>query len=471
MGSSLPVNEASRYSRHANSQEYVKSKKLKKKKSRRKRVALIALALVAVLGLGGACAAWAYVSSIEGNLHDGLDDDLLNSLTVSDSPSDPFYMLLIGVDKSQERESEYGGSYRTDSMMLARVDPKNKKVTMVSIHRDTRVTLAGHGQQKINAAYAYGGAAGAVKAVSELAGVDINHYAEIDFDGFKDVVNALGGVEVDVPMEIDDDMAGGHVDAGVQTLNGEEALILCRSRHAYDNVAGDGDSMRAANQRLVLLAIMKKIMSSDVGTLTNTVSTLADYITTDFSIANIVGFAQALQGIDVENDVYSAMQPTTSVYENNTWWETTNETEWKKMMSRVDQGLPPTEETVVDSKTGVTLSQAGDGGSASSSSTSSSASSNSLNLSGTKVAVKNGSGISGCASAAAGKLTPYGAVVETGNADDFSYSTTLVIYNNSSQAATAEAIAKELGVGTAKKNTGTYSFTADYLVVVGADWK
>ena len=75
---------------------------------------------------------------------------------------------------------------------------------MVSIYRDTMVELPGYGKQKINAAYAFGGPSLAVKTVSKLAGVPIHHYAEIDFNGFEDVVNALGGVEVDVPMAIDD---------------------------------------------------------------------------------------------------------------------------------------------------------------------------------------------------------------------------------------------------------------------------
>ncbi|CDD78428.1 cell envelope-related function transcriptional attenuator common domain protein [Cryptobacterium sp. CAG:338] len=101
--------------------------------------------------------------------------------------------------------------------ILARVDPKEKEVTLISIPRDTQVDIPGHGTQKINAAYAFGGASLAVDTVSELAGVPISHYAEIDFDGFKAVVDALGGIEVDVPMEINDDMAGGHVDAGPPT--------------------------------------------------------------------------------------------------------------------------------------------------------------------------------------------------------------------------------------------------------------
>ena len=452
--------------------------KRERTKKRRKRITLGVVAVCLALILGGVGAAWAYMNNLDKSLNKDVDSDLLNSLSVTDSASDPFYMLLIGIDKSEQREetNEYGGAYRTDSMILARIDPKDKEVTLISIPRDTQVTLGTHGTQKINAAYAFGGPSGAIEAVSQLAGVPINHYAEIDFDGFKAVVDSLGGIDVNVPMEINDDMAGGHLDAGEQTLNGEQALILCRSRHNYDNVGdGDGDSVRAANQRMVISTIMKQLMSSDVATLTNTVSTLAQYITTDYSAAGILGLAQSMMGIDVDNNVYSAQVPTTSVYENDIWFEKLNTDEWNKMMSRVKKGLSPTEETVVDSATGAVMSSAGSGGSGSgddgsSTSTSTSASSSSTSLSGVKIAVKNGSGIQGCANEAASKLTPQGAVCETGNADDYNYQKTIIVYegNDSSQ---AQKIADLLGCGTVKKNDGTYSFNGDYLVVIGQDWE
>lgn len=179
--------------------------------------------------------------------------------------------------------------------------------------------------------------------------------------------------------------------------------------------------------------------------------------------------AQAMMGIDVDNNVYSAQVPTTSVYENDIWFEKVNTQEWQKMMSRAKQGLSPTEETVVDSATGTVMSSAGTGGSGSGDSGSKNSSSSS-SLSGVKIAVKNGSGIQGCANEAASKLTPQGAVCETGNADDYNYKKTIVVYNGT-DSSQAQKIADLLGVGTVKKNDGTYSFTGDYLVVVGQDWK
>ena len=463
-------NDASAYSRHGNAEQYHKASH-KQKKRRKRRVGLTVVAIFLVVILAGVGVAFAFISNIDRNLQDGLDDDLLASLTASDSPSEPFYMLLIGVDKSDEREESdiYGGAYRTDSMILTRVDPKNTKITMVSIYRDTMVELPGYGKQKINAAYAFGGPSLAVKTVSQLAGVPIHHYAEIDFNGFEDVVNALGGVEVDVPMAINDPLAGEPLEAGPQTLNGSQALVLCRSRHAYD-AYGDGDLMRAANQRMVISAILKKIMSSDPATMTNTVNTLADYITTDFSVSSILGFATTFKDINVEEDIYSAMEPTTPLYEDDIWWAILDEEPWREMMRRVDAGLPPTEENLVDPNTGVTLAAIGDGGKVTTSSNSSSSTNSSLN--GVKVAVRNGSGMSGCAADAASKLSAKGAVTDTGNADDSNYKNTLIIYNDDSDKAQAQAIADALGVGQLKKNSsGVYSFTTDFLVVVGADWK
>ncbi len=465
-------NDVSAYSRHGNAEQYHNAAH-KQKKRRKRRVGLTVAAIFLVVILAGAGVAFAFISGIDRNLQDGLDDDLLASLTASDSPSEPFYMLLIGVDKSDEREESdiYGGAYRTDSMILTRVDPKNTKITMVSIYRDTMVELPGYGKQKINAAYAFGGPSLAVKTVSELAGVPIHHYAEIDFNGFEDVVNALGGVEVDVPMAINDPLAGEPLEAGPQTLNGSQALVLCRSRHAYD-AYGDGDLMRAANQRMIISAILKKIMSSDPATMTNTVNTLANYITTDFSVSSILGFATTFKDINVEEDIYSAMEPTTPLYEDDIWWAILDEEPWREMMRRVDAGLPPTEEDLVDPNTGVTLAVVGDGGKAAATSNSSASSSASNDLSGVKIAVRNGSGINGCAADAASKLSAKGAITDTGNADDSKYKNTLVIYEDDSDKAQAQAIADLLGVGQIKKNSGgVYSFTTDYLVVVGADWK
>ncbi len=340
------------------------------KRSNRKRVVIIVAVVVLAVVLIGAGAAWAYVHSIDENLHKGVTEETLAALepaegemTKTSLSEAPFYMLLMGVDMAEWRREldEYAGDEwgRTDSMILARIDPVNKKVALISIHRDTMVDLGEYGQQKINAAYEFYGPAGAIKAVSAMAGVPISHYATVDFDGFSALVDTLGGIEVNVPMEINDEVMPAHLDAGWQTLNGEQALILCRSRHSYDDVADDGDVMRAANQRMVLGALAKKILQSDIMTIANTVQTLSKFVTTDLSVSDIVGLAQLFQGINPDTDIYTAMEPTTSAYIDETWYEYLDEASWKEMISRMDQGLPPVNKTEIDDRTGTILSTGG----------------------------------------------------------------------------------------------------------------
>lgn len=228
----------------------------------------------------------------------------------------PFYMVLMGVDSSEERKSDgtTDADYRSDSIILARVDAPAKKVSLISLHRDTEVDMGQYGNQKLNAAHSLGGPELVCKTVSKLAGVNVNHYAEINFDGFRAAVDDLGGIEMNVPMTIEDPYTG-VVYAGPQTLPGEEALVICRARHVYDDI-GDGDKYRAAMQRMVLMAIAKKALASDILTIAQTVTDLTKYIKTDLSLPDMIGLAQLLKDIDPDTDVYTAMMPTEGVYKD-----------------------------------------------------------------------------------------------------------------------------------------------------------
>ena len=444
----------------------------RRKQAKRKRVALIAAAVVLGLCLSGAGVAFAYYQSLSSSLHDGIDPELASVLKAADNGKPyegaPFYLLLMGTDGSSDRAAseEYAGDqFRSDSMMLVRIDPQGKKVAMVSLHRDTLVDMGEYGKNKLNAAHAFGGAAFTVETVAKLAGVPITHYAEINFDGFKDIVNALGGVEVDVPMEIDDEDAGGHVSKGLQTLNGDQALILCRARHAYDEF-GDGDRYRAANQRLVLSAIAKKLLSSDVATMASTISALSNYVTTDFEIADILSIAQSMRCLDPAKDIFTAMEPTTSSYVNGGWYEYLDVPAWKIMMERVEQGLSPTEEAEVDKASGTVLATTGGDevkGEASSSDTTTVAGP-------VKVTVHNGNGVAGASSVAAEQLEAQGYQVDTGNADNFNYAQTIVVFKRGDLESKAKEIAVSLGMEKTQLDDGRYTFDGDFLVVLGADW-
>ncbi len=470
--------EGNPYSRAAAGGDYAQDRRRKK----RKRIALGALAAVLVLALGGVGMAFAYINQIESNFSEDITPEVQEALEKpADYDGGTFYMLLMGTDKSKEREKgEYAGdTFRSDSMILTRVDPENKKVTMVSLHRDTETEIEGYGMQKLNASYAFGGPAGAIKAVSQMAGVPISHYAEINFDGFKDVVDALGGIEVDVPMEIDDKRAGGHVDAGKQTLNGDQALILCRARHAYDEY-GDGDRYRAANQRLVLGAIAKKILSSDVATMAATIEALSQYVTTDFKIADILALANSLQGLDPSKDIYSAMEPTISEYRNETWYEQLDVEAWNTMMNRVKQGLPPTETDQVDELNGTVLASAGDGSGGTSDQETGVQAADGTSTTGKTfgetrtgiVTIKNGNGVNGVGAEALERIKPLGYTADASNANSFSYDETVVVFDTTDQRAYAEELIDALGCGRAVQNkNGEYVYEGDFLILIGSDWK
>ena len=435
----------------------------KKKASIGKRIALVLLILVLLVGGGIAI----YVNVISGNLHKGVTQDVRNALVKTEYSKEPFYMLLLGTDESQERATDetYGGSFRSDSMMLARIDCPNKKVTLISLERDTLLDMGDAGWQKLNAASAIGGPAYAIEMVSKMAhDTPISHYALIDFDGFCDVVNALGGIDVDVPIEIDDDDAGGYLAAGPQTLNGDQALILCRSRHAYEEY-GSGNSYRSANQRMVLSAIAQKILASDIGTIASTVGTLSKYLSTDLGINDIIGIAQALRGLDMSSDMYTAMQPTTSLYEDGMWYNTCDEPEWKEMLDRVNQGLPPTETDVVDA-TGTVLATTGSGQALGGSSAN-----EFLNKKSGTVVIRNGGAPAGSGGKVGEVIAAMGYTTDIANANSSDFDETVIVYQAADKRSEAMEIARAMGIGRVVKNdAGEYLMNGDFLVVLGSDY-
>ena len=326
-------------------------------KTRHHVLRIVAVALVAVIVAGGVAFA-TFAASINSKLGSGISSDLAAELSDTQDVTEPFYMLLLGVDKSEDRAEAWGDSdsnFRSDTIILARIDPVNKKVTLVSIARDTMVDLGDYGEQKINAAYALGGASLAVKTVEQYAGVNIDHYAEVDFETLTNIVNTIGGVEVNVPVDVVDPMANADIKAGTQTLDGDQALALCRSRHAYDEY-GAGDFYRAANQRAVISAILKKVLASDPLTIANTINTVADGVTTDLDVPQIISLALQMRGLNVDSDVTSGLNPTTSKMIDGVSYQITDKEVWQEMTDRVDSGESPYADAEDDPTYGVASS-------------------------------------------------------------------------------------------------------------------
>ncbi|AQZ71124.1 LytTR family transcriptional regulator [[Actinomadura] parvosata subsp. kistnae] len=176
--------------------------------------------------------------------------------------------LLVGSDSrkgltaAQRKKLATGraAGQRTDSMMLLHIPDGSDKPTLVSLPRDSAVTIPGKGRNKLNAAYAIGGPKLLVQTVETVTGVHIDHYMEIGFAGFVGIVDAIGGVEINVRAAVDDPKAGLKLKKGVQVLNGSQALGYVRTRKG----GALPDFERTKRQRQFLGAVVKKAASPGV---------------------------------------------------------------------------------------------------------------------------------------------------------------------------------------------------------------
>lgn len=212
-------------------------------------------------------------------------------------------ILLIGSDSRAARgpdgkPSDAGG--RSDTLMLAHIPADRRAVSLMSIMRDSWVDVPGHGRAKINAAYAWGGVPLTVQTVEQLLDVRVDHVAEIDFTGFKDMTDALGGVTVDSSRAFS---ARGHdFVAGANRLDGDAALAFVRERYAF----ADADHTRVRNQQAFMRGIMSGLLSR--GTITNPgriqdfVTATSEHLAVDagLSFRTLVGLGWSLR--DVRTD-------------------------------------------------------------------------------------------------------------------------------------------------------------------------
>lgn len=314
-----------------------------------------ALIAVGVFLLCFVCATGAYAIWYSGQLDRALSmgeetNASVDDVLVSPIAGEPFYMLLLGSDSREgsgtsDKEAESGDNQRSDVMILARIDAGSKQVSMVTIPRDTPLTLEDGTMVKMNEAYNIGGPAYSIKAVSELTGVPITHYAEVHFSEFQELVDKLGGVEVDVPVELSykDALTGETVtlQPGEQTLDGQQAQIFARARHEYGS---DQDAQRQSSIRQLLEAIITKVLEKPFYELPNTVLDLADSIGTDLSASDLVALAMEYAGGSGSMTMYSCTGPSDGDINPNAggiWLCYENPEGWANLMSVVDAGEDP----------------------------------------------------------------------------------------------------------------------------------
>lgn len=290
-------------------------------RSRKLRKWLLFFSIFTLFLIGGVAGAvyWKIDSTLDivTQPKDGTSPSTTQPVDAEYSTEKPLSLVILGSDTRPET-----GSMNTDVMVVAVVNPETKKVTMVSLPRDTRVKIPGYSDyHKINSVYANGeaerrkaerndevptedGVSLTKKTLSEILGIPIDHYVAFDFDGFKAVIDELGGIEVNVDRRLvyDDPTDDTHIDLqpGLQVLNGEQALGYVRHRH--DNRGTkyySSDFDRNRRQQEVIRAVIDKAASLEG--LTKVFAILdvgAKHIHTDLSKDQIMGLAYDFKGIN-----------------------------------------------------------------------------------------------------------------------------------------------------------------------------
>ncbi|MDT2823838.1 LCP family glycopolymer transferase [Vagococcus lutrae] len=198
----------------------------------------------------------------------------LREKPVSVKQGEAMSILLLGIDTGEFDRTEQG---RSDSMMIATVNPDKKQTTIISIPRDTYTEIVGLGTlDKLNHAYAFGGPEMSMDSTEKLLGVPIDHYVSVNMHGLKEMVDAVGKIQLENNIEFTQD--GYEFHQGPLQLDGDAALAYIRMRYDDPN----GDYGRQERQRKVVMAIIKKAMSPSIianyGTILNT---LEDHVKTD----------------------------------------------------------------------------------------------------------------------------------------------------------------------------------------------
>ena len=252
-------------------------KKVNNKKKIWPKVLISILVVIAIIGTGG----YFYIHSklnkmdkVEVDKSDlGISDELTSTYDKSKKITN---IALFGVDAPD------GETGRSDSIMIATIDSVHNKLKLTSIMRDSYVNIPGHGLDKINHAYAFGGPQLAIKTINENFGLNITDFMTVNFSSLPIIIDALGGVDISITDEEVPHIPGLSY-AGTYTLTGEQALAYSRIRYAEG-----GDYKRTERQRTVLEGLFSKALSMPASSYMSTLDTVLPYIQTNMSSRDIL---------------------------------------------------------------------------------------------------------------------------------------------------------------------------------------
>ncbi|MEV3855213.1 LCP family protein [Streptomyces sp. NPDC050095] len=304
-----------------------KGRRRKPRSGRSKALRVVAWSAAGVVVLGGTGLGYVYFK-LNGNIKSVDINQALGTDRPEDVDNGSQDILVLGSDSRAGKNQKVGGgkdegSARSDTAMVVHIYKGHKKASVVSIPRDTLIERPSctdkngtvhpaESNAMFNSAYSTGGAACAVKTVESMTGIRMDHYVEVDFSGFQQLIDDLGGVDITTSKAIDDPDSHLKLDAGTHTLDGEQALGLVRTRHGV----GDGSDLgRIQLQQAFMKALMDQL--KDVGVFTNPkklydlADTATKSVTTDSDLASVkdlVSFGNGLKSIG-SNDMSMVTMP------------------------------------------------------------------------------------------------------------------------------------------------------------------
>jgi len=298
---------------------------------RKMEIILVALALLGVIALAYRVYGWQQQVDLEPETQSVATDPVPDEEPVTEKRVS---VLLIGSDYRPGATE-----YNTDTIILASADLENKRISLLSIPRDTRVYLPDYGNVKINSVAALAGLPALKESVAELTGVEIAGYAETNFAGFKDIIDTLGGITIDVEKnmyyetgDVEDGVINLH--KGVQRLNGEQALQYARFRHdAW------GDISRTARQQKVLMAAADEALQlSTITKLPTLIPQILDSVQTDLSVSDIWRFSKVVLTFDSSNMVSQTLPGEFLDLDGISYWNVDPD-ETKEVVNNLFQGI------------------------------------------------------------------------------------------------------------------------------------
>ncbi|MEV2276485.1 LCP family protein [Nocardiopsis sp. NPDC049922] len=423
-------------------------------------VACAATSLAIVASLGG----YGWYQGIVGNIttHD-VDTDAWDRPV---SVEGVMNLLILGSDIRSGENADYGEAEgeRPDTMLIASINVDNGTATLVNLPRDLVVELPGcepaEGYEgmdpqtgMLNSAMTFGGVGCQWSTVEQVTGVHLDHFVMMDFTGFRGMVDAIGGVEMCIPEPVSDPKAHLELDAGLQTLSGEESLGFVRSRYGQ----GDGsDLSRIERQQEFMGAMLRQVLSSEVMTspvtVTNFLGAVTDSISTDRELT-----------VDIMTDLAISMR---EVDLGNVQFLTVPNGQNPNDANRLVMSEPAASELFQAINNGEDLT-GGDDEEESGDSDDSGGDEAGPDPSEITVDVRNNTGVTGLANEARTQLAAEGFdVTNTGN-PEVRFPGVTTVYHAPGQEAAASVLADALGQAVVEEAEG---LTADLELVLGEDW-